>query len=80
VIAFQRARHRFTTAVVVLALSVGFAGLFAGSAAAAGPRLAVATSSLPHAVVGKPYSKALTPKGGKGPFTWQVSSGRLPPG
>jgi Putative Ig domain len=67
-------------AIIVLALSAGFVTMLAGSADAAGPRLSVATSSLPRAVVLKPYSKSLAAKGGKGRYSWRVSSGRLPAG
>ncbi len=42
--------------------------------------LAFAFTSLPDAVVGKPYSFALTATGGTSPDTWSISSGALPAG
>jgi hypothetical protein len=39
----------------------------------------VTTASLPDAAEGTPYSQILTGAGGVPPYTWQVSSGSLPP-
>jgi hypothetical protein len=48
-----------------------------GSASAA---LAIATTALPPAPVGVPYSAALTASGGVGAITWGLESGALPSG
>jgi hypothetical protein len=42
--------------------------------------LTVATTALPAATVGKPYSATLTASGGTGPATWSIIQGRLPSG
>jgi hypothetical protein len=42
--------------------------------------LAVSTTSLPDATVGAPYSQTVSGTGGKGPYTWSVVTGSLPPG
>jgi hypothetical protein len=39
----------------------------------------IATTTLRHAVVGKPFSQTLVARGGQAPYTW-TSSGALPPG
>ena len=44
------------------------------------PQLSVATSSLPGATVGAPYSATLQANGGIGASTWSLSSGSLPAG
>ena len=44
------------------------------------PTLAIQTTSLPDATVGKPYSQALQGINGTTPYTWSVASGTLPPG
>ncbi|MGC4050994.1 MAG: Ig domain-containing protein [Paludibaculum sp.] len=40
--------------------------------------LAIATTSLPDAAIGAPYSVPLVASGGTPPYTWSVSSGTLP--
>ena len=42
--------------------------------------LVINPAALPAAVINVPYSATLTSTGGKGPFTWALSSGSLPPG
>ena len=42
--------------------------------------LSVATSSLPSATVGAPYSQPLVGSGGSGTYTWSLAGGSLPPG
>ena len=42
--------------------------------------LVVSPAPLPAAVINMPYSTTLTSTGGKGPFTWALASGTLPPG
>jgi len=42
--------------------------------------LVINPAALPGAVINVPYSTTLTSVGGKGPFTWALSSGTLPPG
>jgi hypothetical protein len=42
--------------------------------------LAIATTSLPSAVVGKAYIGALVASGGSGTYQWSVSSGSMPSG
>lgn len=44
------------------------------------PPLAVATTTLPVARVGKPYLAHLAARGGIAPYTWRVVGGRLPRG
>ena len=44
------------------------------------PPLSVATTSMPTAPVGSPYSIPLQASGGVPPLTWAVTSGALPPG
>jgi len=42
--------------------------------------LAVTTTALPVATVGRPYLAKLTASGGTGPATWSIIQGQLPPG
>jgi hypothetical protein len=42
--------------------------------------VSVATQNLAHAKVGKKYKAPLKAQAGKGPFTWSLSGGALPPG
>jgi hypothetical protein len=42
--------------------------------------LKITTAALNGGVVGTGYSQPLTATGGTGPYAWQVSGGRLPPG
>jgi len=42
--------------------------------------LVIAPAALPTAVINVAYSATLTSTGGKGPFTWALASGTLPPG
>jgi hypothetical protein len=42
--------------------------------------LAVSTTSLPGAQVGKPYTATLTATGGTAPLTWSIAAGSLPAG
>jgi Putative Ig domain/IPT/TIG domain len=42
--------------------------------------LAVATTSLPAATGGQPYSATLAASGGVAPYSWSVTGGTLPPG
>jgi hypothetical protein len=42
--------------------------------------LALTTTSLPAATLGTPYSAALAATGGVPPYTWSVTSGKLPTG
>jgi hypothetical protein len=44
------------------------------------PRLAVETSRVPAARVGRPYRAKLTARGGVSPKVWRVTRGRLPRG
>jgi len=44
------------------------------------PALSVATTQLPWATPGEPYTAMLAEAGGTGPFTWAVTTGTLPPG
>jgi hypothetical protein len=44
------------------------------------PPLSVATTSLPNAAQGTPYSLPLAASGGVPPLTWSITSGALPPG
>ena len=51
-----------------------------GDALNAGATLAVAATSLPTAVVGVAYAKALKATGGYTPYSWSISAGHLPAG
>jgi Putative Ig domain/Bacterial Ig-like domain (group 3) len=42
--------------------------------------LRITTTSLPAAVMGKPYAGALVATGGQGPYSWSLPTGKLPPG
>lgn len=42
--------------------------------------LTIATSSLPSATVGTPYSVTLAATGGSSPYSWSFSSGKMPAG
>ena len=42
--------------------------------------LAITTTSLPNAVVGKAYSATLAATGGTTPYTWSILTGALPAG
>ncbi len=44
------------------------------------PLLVVATSSLPPAIIQLPYSSTMAANGGIAPYSWNLSSGQLPPG
>lgn len=44
------------------------------------PAVAVSTTSLPDAILGDPYSQALTATNGNGGYSWSILSGSLPPG
>jgi hypothetical protein len=44
------------------------------------PQLTLVDASLPHAMVGSPYSAQLQAAGGSGKYGWSVLSGSLPPG
>lgn len=46
----------------------------------AGAALAVTTTSLPAGTVGTAYSQTLAASGGTPPYTWSLTSGKLPPG
>ena len=76
---FQPGLRRPTSLLAGLALALGLVATEAGTAVAALP-LTVTTTSLPAATVAKPYAATLTRSGGVSPFTWNVSSGRLPAG
>jgi Putative Ig domain len=54
----------------------GLATFFANSV----PALSLATSSLPAATVGQPYSATLQAEGGTGAYGWSTSNGLLPAG
>lgn len=43
-------------------------------------RLVVSTTSLPLAVVGRPYRRNIVAYGGTPPYTWTITSGNLPAG
>ncbi|HUQ93551.1 MAG TPA: putative Ig domain-containing protein, partial [Bryobacteraceae bacterium] len=45
-----------------------------------GEPLQIVTPSLPATAVGRSYNIALDARGGKGPYTWTISSGALPSG
>jgi hypothetical protein len=47
---------------------------------AVGSILTIAPSTLPAGAVGTTYSQTLSVLSGTGPFSWQISSGSLPPG
>jgi hypothetical protein len=42
--------------------------------------LGITTSSLPTGIVGVPYSASITAAGGSPPYTFEITSGSLPPG
>ena len=44
------------------------------------PPLTVTTTSLPNATQGVPYTAILSASGGVAPYTWSITSGRMPPG
>ncbi len=44
------------------------------------PPMEISSTSLPEANVGYPYNTALAISGGRAPFTWEITSGGLPPG
>jgi len=46
----------------------------------AAPALAIATTTLPAATIGVPYSATLVATGGTGGYTWSIVSGSLPTG
>jgi hypothetical protein len=43
-------------------------------------KVAVSTTALTEAAIGKPYSASLTASGGTGSFTWSITKGSLPAG
>src|SRR5271157_4330548 len=69
-----------------LSLASGILGLvFALSCSSGSPPkpvlpLVISPAALPAAVINVPYSTTLTSTGGKGPFTWAIATGTLPPG
>ena len=62
--------------LVFLALSVAMLSRLAAQPGG----LSITTSSLPNGTVGVAYSLALQATGGKGPYSWTVPGGGLPPG
>ena len=42
--------------------------------------VAISNTSLPAAIVGKPYTATLLASGGTPPYTWAVTAGTVPPG
>jgi len=44
------------------------------------PAPTIVTTSLPEAVVNQPYNQQITMAGGTSPYTWQITTGSLPPG
>jgi uncharacterized repeat protein (TIGR03803 family) len=42
--------------------------------------LIINTTALPKAIIGAKYAQALSASGGKGPYTWSLLAGTLPPG
>jgi len=44
------------------------------------PTPTIVTTSVPEAVVNQPYSQTIAMAGGTAPYTWQITSGSLPPG
>lgn len=44
------------------------------------PAVSIATTSLPAALPGQPYSATLAATGGTGPYVWTLAAGSLPPG
>jgi hypothetical protein len=59
--------------------TTGFGGVIVSSTVPV-PPLAISTSSLPDATVGKTYSTTVKAKGGTTPYTWKFASGSKPPG
>ena len=62
---------------LAVALTLAFCAL---TGRAAATPLAITTTSLPSATVGTPYSATLAATGGTKPFTWSLTSGKLPTG
>jgi hypothetical protein len=75
----RRALSGFMVPLLALLCSCG-GGHSSGSATPPRQALAVTTSSLPNAQVGKPYSATLGASGGTDPLTWTLSAGSLPAG
>lgn len=44
------------------------------------PPVSILTTSLPTGVVGRDYSQSIVRSGGSLPYTWEITSGSLPPG
>jgi hypothetical protein len=77
VTAFDAHSHRARRAVAVVQAARDAPAPPPPPAASA---LTVATSALPAATVGSPYSQTLSASGGTPPYHWSVASGSLPPG
>ncbi len=74
-------RNNFTAlALVTLCGLLGACGGGGSASTAAGPPLAVSTSSLPGATVGIPVSETLAASGGSPPYHWSLQTGALPAG
>jgi hypothetical protein len=70
-----------TKSITVTASSVANAGAHASTGVTVtSSTLAIATTSLPFAVVGTSYSASLTASGGQPPYQWSIVLGALPAG
>jgi len=68
-----------------LAVAIGFVALVMLSNCGGGSgqpqaALSIVVSSLPDGTVGAPYNQSVLASGGTAPYSWQVSTGSLPPG
>ena len=54
--------------------------MLSGCGSGSGPKLSIATMSLPDGTVGTAYSQTVDSSGGTAPYTWIVSTGSLPAG
>ncbi|WP_260736837.1 Ig domain-containing protein [Tunturiibacter lichenicola] len=68
----------FKTLVASITFALILVSLESVSSAAA--TLAISTTSLPTATKGVRYTKTLTATGGKSPFSWSITAGKLPAG
>lgn len=66
------------TVLVTCLIAVALSTHCGGSSRPSAPPLVISPPSLPNAMVGEPYSSAISAGGGVAPYNWSVSAGSLP--
>ena len=66
------------TVLVTCLIAVALSSHCGGNSQPSAPPLVISPPSLPNAMVGEPYSSAISASGGVAPYNWSVSVGNLP--